>query len=155
MHHYAHQPYSNSQVTVLQWRQMKLKTKRILTDIGGYFLILAGVATGWIPGPGGIPLILGGLALLSINNKWAKDLREYLLENGGKAVKVLFPDRPHIQLLYDVAVVLLLALVAVLAWQHAAVWQISLAAFLFIVALLIAGLNRDRAVRIKDSIVKR
>jgi hypothetical protein len=133
---------------------MKQKTKRILTDIGGYLLILLGIASGWLPGPGGIPLVLAGLGLLSINNKWAMDLREYLLKNGGKVVQTLFPNKPHIQILYDIAVVLLLGLVAALAWQHAAMWQISLAVGLFFLALLIAGLNRDRAIRLKQTIVK-
>lgn len=136
-------------------KQMQSKTKRILTDIAGYGLILVGILLSPVPGPGGIPIILGGLALLSINNKWAHDLREYLLRNGGKLVKVLFPDLPHIQLLYDIVVVLLLGLVAVLAWMHAAVWQISLAAFLFLLAVLIAGLNRDRAARLKNSFSRR
>ena len=131
---------------------MKQKTKRILTDTAGYFLILLGIASGWLPGPGGIPLVLAGLGLLSINNKWAKDLRDYLLKNGGKAVKILFPANRFVQILYDIAVVLLLALVAVLAWHHAAVWQISLSIALFFVALLIAGLNRDRLTAIKNKL---
>lgn len=131
---------------------MKEKTKRILTDIAGYLLVLTGVATGWIPGPGGIPLVLAGLGLLSINNKWAKDLRDYLQKNGGKVVQVLFPDNRFVQIMYDVIVVLLIVLVGVLAWSHAALWQISLAVGLFFIALIIAGINRDRAVRLKSTI---
>ncbi|MDB5181560.1 MAG: putative transrane protein [Candidatus Saccharibacteria bacterium] len=134
---------------------MKEKTKRILTDIGGYLLILLGIASGWLPGPGGIPLVLAGLGLLSINNKWAKDLREYLQENGGKAIKVLFPQNQYIQILYDLVVVLLLILVGVLAWRHAALWQISLAIALFFIALLIAGINRDRAITLKAKLLRR
>lgn len=129
--------------------------KRIATDGAGYFLVAAGIALGWVPGPGGIPLILAGLGLLSINNRWARELREYLLAHGGKAAKLLFPDNRLVQILYDVAVVLLLLIVGVLAWRHAAVWQISLATALFFIALLIAGLNRDRATRLKKAIAKR
>ncbi len=128
--------------------------KRIATDTGGYLLILLGIASGWLPGPGGIPLVLAGLGLLSINNEWAKNLREWLLKNSGKAAEVLFPDNRWIQRLYDLATVLLLALVAALAWRHAAIWQISLATALFFIALLIAGLNRDRAARLKQKLRK-
>lgn len=128
---------------------MKNTPKRILTDAAGYFLILAGVATGWLPGPGGIPLVLAGLGLLSIHNKWAQELRDYLIKNGGKAVKILFPDNRYVQIMYDIIVVLLLALVAALAWQHSAIWQISLAVALFFIALLIAGTNRDRIKRLR------
>jgi lysylphosphatidylglycerol synthetase-like protein (DUF2156 family) len=126
------------------------KVKRILTDIAGYGLILLGIASGWLPGPGGIPLILAGLGLLSINNEWAKNLREWLLKNSGKAAKILFPDNRFVQILYDIAALLLLALTGVLAWRHAAIWQISLAIFLFCFALLIALMNRDRLQRFKS-----
>jgi hypothetical protein len=133
---------------------VKEKTKRILTDVAGYFLILAGVATGWIPGPGGIPLVLAGLGLLSIHNKWAMRIRDYLLDNGGKFVQILFPPNKYVQILYDIVVILLLVFVGVLIWMQSAIWQISLAVALFFIALLIAGLNRDRATRIKNSLKK-
>jgi hypothetical protein len=128
---------------------MTNKLKRILTDVAGYGLILLGIATGWLPGPGGIPLIVAGLGLLSINNKWAQDLRDYVLKNGGKLVKVLFPNNRFVEWLYDILVVLLLVLVAALAWRHAAWWQISLSIALFFIALFIASMNRDRLKRIR------
>lgn len=133
---------------------MTTTLKRIATDAGGYLLILLGIATGPIPGPGGIPLILAGLGLLSIHNVWARNLRDYLLEHGGRFVQVLFPPRRSIQILYDIVVGLLLVLVAVLAYRHAALWQISLAAALFFLAVLIALLNRDRAARLKRKITQ-
>lgn len=133
---------------------MQRHAKRIATDIAGYALLLLALASGWLPGPGGIPLALAGLGLLSINNKWAQDLRDYILAHGGKFVQILFPQNRFVQALYDFIVVLLLALVAVLAWRHAALWQISLATALFFIALLIAGLNRDRASRLKRKITK-
>lgn len=128
---------------------MSNKLKRIVTDAGGYGLILLGIATGWLPGPGGIPLVLAGLGLLSINNAWAKAIREWLMENSGKAVKILFPDNTFVQILYDIAVVLLLILTGVLTWRHAVIWQISLAIFSFFIALLVALMNRDRLERFK------
>lgn len=123
---------------------MKRNLKRIAIDAAGYFLIVAGIALGWLPGPGGIPLILAGLGLLSINNKWAEDLRNYLLKHGGKLVKILFPDNKYVQWLYDALVALLLAAVGLLEWRHSAVWQISLGVGLFFIALFVALMNRDR-----------
>jgi hypothetical protein len=128
---------------------MSNKIKRIATDFAGYFLILLGIASGWLPGPGGIPLIVAGLGLLSINNEWARKLRDYVLENGSKFVKMAFPDNQFVQWLYDIIVVLLWLLVGVLAWRHAAIWQISLAVALFFISIFIALLNRDRLARIK------
>lgn len=123
--------------------------KRIATDGAGYGLIILGVALGWLPGPGGIPLILAGLGLLSINNSWAERLRNYLLKHGGKLVQMLFPPNVVVQWMYDVLVAVLLVLVTIFAIHHAAVWQISLAAALFCLAVFIALLNRDRLDRFK------
>lgn len=136
------------------WPVMNNKFKRVITDIGGYSLVLLGISLGPLPGPGGIPLILAGLGLLSIHNIWASRLRDHLLQNGGKVVQFLFPQNRPIQLLYDLLVILLIILVGVLAWRHAALWQISLAIALFFLALLIAGLNRDRASRLRRKISK-
>jgi hypothetical protein len=129
--------------------------KRIATDAAGYFLILLGIAFGWLPGPGGIPLVVAGLGLLSINNKWAQDLRDYVLKNGSKLVKVLFPNNKFVEFLYDLLVAVLFVLVGFLAWQHAAIWQISLAIALFFIALFIALMNRDRLNRLKTRRQKR
>lgn len=128
---------------------LRRNLKRIATDTAGYLLLVASLLTGWIPGPGGIPLAVAGLGLLSINNEWAQRLRDYLLDNGGKFVKVLFPANPIVQWLYDILVVLLWILVVVLALSHAAAWQVGLAVALFFGALAIALLNRDRYERLR------
>jgi hypothetical protein len=123
--------------------------KRFATDAGGYILILAGIAFGWLPGPGGIPLIIAGLGLLAINNPWAARIRDHLLKRGGSFVKALFPTSPLIQWLYDVLALALLALSSVLAYQHAELWQISLSVASFFLALFIGSMNRDRLRRLK------
>jgi len=128
------------------WRR---NIKRILTDVAGYTLVLLGIAFGWVPGPGGIPLIIAGLGLLSINNEWARRLRAYLLTHGGRFVKKLFPPHPYIQWLYDLICVALLALVAVLAADRSPFWKVSLAIALFFLAIFIAAMNRERYERFK------
>lgn len=128
----------------------KRNTKRVAIDAAGYGLIIASALTGWLPGPGGIPLLIGGLGLLSINNVWAQRLRDYLLQHGGNFVKVIFPPNPWIQWLYDAIVVLLWIIVALLVWQHAAIWQVSLAVSLFFISVAIALLNRDRMDRFRN-----
>jgi len=134
---------------------MKQHLKRILTDAAGYGLIILGIAFGWLPGPGGIPLVLAGLGLLSINNAWARRLRDLLLRHGGTLVKILFPPVRWVQVAYDLGVILLLTLVAVLIWRHAALWQVSLSIVLFFIAILIASLNRDRYNRLKARLPRR
>ncbi len=131
---------------------MSSQLKRIFTDIGGYGLIVLGIALGWLPGPGGIPLVLAGLALLSLNNDWARRLRDWLIKNSGHLVVYIFPKNKYIQLAYDFIAVILLVVVAWLVTTESAIWQIGLASALFIFMILIVGVNRDRAVRIKRHI---
>jgi hypothetical protein len=123
---------------------IKRNAKRVATDAAGYGLIVLAVLTGWLPGPGGIPLALAGLGLLSINNEWARALRDYLLHHGGKIAKQVFPANAAIQICYDILVILLLILAGVLIFRHAAAWQISLAIFLLFLSLFIALMNRER-----------
>ncbi len=128
---------------------IRRNAKRIAVDAAGYLLLAAAVATGWLPGPGGIPLALVGLGLLSINNTWAKRLREWFLRSGGKATKTLFPRNPWVEWGYDVLVVLLLMLTAILEIQHASIWQIGLGTAAFFTALFVALTNRDRLNRLR------
>ncbi len=128
---------------------LRKHTRRILTDAAGYGLIILGATIGWLPGPGGIPLIVAGLGLLSINNVWAERLRAYLFAHGGKFVQILFPNNPLAQWLYDLLVLGLLIGVTVLAYRHDALWQISVATAGFFIALAIAFFNRGRNERFK------
>jgi len=129
---------------------IRRNAKRVAVDAAGYALLVLAVLTGWLPGPGGIPLAIAGLGLLSIHNKWARRLRDYLLKHGGELVKVLFPPNPIIQWLYDIVAVLLLLLVTVLAFQHDPLWKISAAVGLFFIAIFLAALNRDRYMRFRQ-----
>lgn len=47
---------------------------RIAVGVVGVLLILLAVATGWLPGPGGIPLAIAGLAVLASEFEWAQRL---------------------------------------------------------------------------------
>ena len=90
--------------------------RRILIDTAGYLLILLGILLSPLPGPGGIPLILTGLGLLSIENAWARRLKNYLQHHSLKLMTKLFPDRRHIQFSYDFLVLLLVT--TMLVWLH-------------------------------------
>lgn len=60
--------------SIVSKRQNHRLAKRLAIDIGGFGLILLGLLTGWLPGPGGIPLVLAGLGLLSLNYEWAEKI---------------------------------------------------------------------------------
>lgn len=151
MHHFLRQHQSLDAVCYnTGMNRLKRQAKRIATDTAGYLLILAAIATGWLPGPGGIPLAVAGLGLLSINNAWAMRLRVFVLKNSGKLATILFPPNPWIQWAYDALVVVLLATTAVLEARHASVLQMSLGVSAFFIAVLIALTNRDRLGSLKN-----
>lgn len=85
-----------------------LTPKRIAIDALGYLCILGSGLLGWLPGPGGIPLLLAGLGLLSINNDWAKRLLHFIRMRSESLRDVIFPDIPLIQWAWDIFVVLLI-----------------------------------------------
>jgi uncharacterized protein (TIGR02611 family) len=47
---------------------------RIVIGVVGGLLIIAAPLTGWLPGPGGIPLFIAGLAVLASEFEWAQRL---------------------------------------------------------------------------------
>jgi len=131
---------------------MTSKLKRIGIDAGGYFLILLGIASGWLPGPGGIPLVLAGLSLLSIHNEWAQRLRDYIIRDGSKFLRKLFPKHSLVQAAYDALSLALLGGAIWFALRHAALWQYSLAAILLALAILVACFNRERYHRLRSKL---
>lgn len=48
--------------------------KRLAIDIAGFGLIIIAPFLGWLPGPGGIPIFLAGLGILSLNYDWAENM---------------------------------------------------------------------------------
>lgn len=65
-----------------QWRQRlrdNPRTRgpyRVGVAVVGGLLIVAAALTGWLPGPGGIPLALVGLAVLASEFTWAQKILE-------------------------------------------------------------------------------
>ncbi len=134
---------------------LKRNTRRFVIDTAGYLLIVAAIATGWLPGPGGIPLLIAGLGLLSINNAWAKRLRMFVVKHGGKAVRILFPRWPWAEWAYDILAFLLLLLTLVLELHHANVWEMGLGVTAFFIALFIGLTNRERLQRLQSNIKRK
>lgn len=55
----------------------KLVVYRVVVGIVGVFFVALGFVTGPLPGPGGIPLVLLGLAILASEFEWAHRLMQY------------------------------------------------------------------------------
>ena len=59
--------------------------KRILRETGAWLLILIGVAGCVLPVIPGIPLLIGGLAILAVDRPWAARLLERVKEKWQQA----------------------------------------------------------------------
>jgi hypothetical protein len=126
--------------------------KRFGIDAAGYGLIILGLLTGWLPGPGGIPLILAGLGLLSIHNHWARKILIYFKENGDKFMKYLFPENPWIKALHDFFAVSLLISAVVLISAKVNAFTIGISIALIVLAIVDFMYNRKRWLRLTGKI---
>lgn len=114
----------------------------IFFDTLAVICVIAALLTGWLPGPGGIPLFIVGLSLLAINHEWAKRYIDILRSYADKLGDLIFI--PKLRLFFDLAAALLLVLGIGLLIRRSAWWMISLGVIsLFVSAVLLMG-NRNR-----------
>lgn len=118
--------------------------KIIVLDTLGVLLIIAAGLFGWIPGPGGVPLFLAGLALLSINHPWAARLLQRAKNGGSKIMTLLFPQTGLLPYMYDLGGVLLLAVALYVLNAYTQNLVRSAAFIVLFVSLGILVSNRQR-----------
>lgn len=106
---------------------------------------------GWLPGPGGLPLFLAGLGLLSINHDWAKRWLDKLKSKTTNFRQVLFPDNKHVKLIYDLLAFILLGLGLWLIERQVNRVVNALSLGVFGLALTVFLVNRDRIDRLRRS----
>lgn len=130
-------------------KNISKKLKTILIDIAGIILIILSGLLGWLPGPGGIPLLIAGLSLLSINHDWAQRWLMLIKEHGLKISDKLFNGSKKTNIIVDIigilflaAAVVVMALVTQSVFKTAAIWLIIVS------AVLLLG-NKDRYKKIK------
>jgi uncharacterized protein (TIGR02611 family) len=82
-HHHHHHILIEPEEDRWRWRRKiredkrKLAVYRIAVALLGLFLVALGFVSGPIPGPGGIPLILLGLAVWSSEFEWAHQVMQW------------------------------------------------------------------------------
>ena len=129
--------------------RVKHSLRRILIDLTGFGLLLLVPFLGPLPGPGGIPLILAALGLLSINHEWARQLRHYIARSGGTLTKRFFPDRSEVKLLYDFLTLCLIGCGLWLLFNKQTRFDLLLAYSVSTSGMLLFGLNRNRFDRLE------
>lgn len=64
-----------------RWKKVPRHIRRpIVLTVGLFFILLSG-SIGWLPGPGGIPLFLLGIAILSSEFHWAERVKQSILSH--------------------------------------------------------------------------
>ena len=128
--------------------------KRIALDGLGVFLIIIAVPIGWLPGPGGIPLVLIGLGLLAKNNKWAKNLMNNFEAKARHYSDIIMHANPVLKFALDIISFVALGLGIYLTLKmngsYAVVGMAPITSG-FILLLL----NRKRGIRIYNKLSRR
>ena len=107
-----------------EWRRRirqnprKLLFYRIGVGVLGGLLIIAAPLTGWLPGPGGIPLFIAGLAVLASEFEWAQRLL-YRVKDRVKALTAWTGKQPAWLKALGTLVLFVCVLVAI--WLYLAV----------------------------------
>lgn len=89
--------------------KIKSKARIYALNFLGILMLLLIPIIGPLPGPGGIPLLIGGLKLLSINNPWANSLMKFIERECSNLSDLIFLENKKVQLAFDIFVVLGLA----------------------------------------------
>jgi uncharacterized protein (TIGR02611 family) len=63
-----------------RWKRVPSSVRRPVVFIAGSLFIIAAGLTGWLPGPGGIPLFLIGVAILATEFEKAQRFRDWVLK---------------------------------------------------------------------------
>lgn len=62
------------------WQKTPRAVRRPIVLVVGMIFVIAAGLTGWLPGPGGIPLFLIGITILATEFAWAQRLRDFTLK---------------------------------------------------------------------------
>jgi hypothetical protein len=129
--------------------------KVIILDILGVAFMLAGLLTGWLPGPGGIPLFIIGLSLLAVNHEWAERYIDLLKKHANHLGEFIFVSNPRIQQAYDILAPIVISVGIFMLIRHSALWMVSLGIFATFMGITFLLGNRHRYKRIKKKLLKK
>ena len=122
--------------------------QRIAIDILGFSMVIAAPLTGWLPGPGGIPLFVAGLGLLSLNHEWAERyLQKFEKQREEFRDKYLMADS-RVSKIIDLVCLSLMAIGLYFAVTSAEVLIRGLGLGTFSISLIVLLSNQKRFERI-------
>lgn len=132
--------------------KIKHVTQLVVLDTLAVVVMLLAIATGWLPGPGGIPLFIIGLSLLSVNHEWAERYIDQLKEYADRVSDLIFI--PRLRVFFDIIAPFLAIAGALFIVYQSAIWMISFGAFCLGISLVSFFGNRNRWDRFKKRLRK-
>jgi hypothetical protein len=132
--------------------KIKHVTQLVVLDTLAVVVMLLAIATGWLPGPGGIPLFIIGLSLLSVNHEWAERYIDQLKEYADRVSDLIFI--PRLRVFFDIIAPFLAIAGALFIVYQSAIWMISFGAFCLGMSLVSFFGNRNRWDRFKKRLRK-
>ncbi len=124
--------------------KLKKYGKIILFDTLAVFCFIGVILFGWLPGPGGIPLLLIGIALLAVNHDWAESWLESVKHKGISYKKYLFPDKKWLRHTYDLLSVVFTIIGIFLIRENNNRLVDAIGALLIYGSIFLFVFNRDR-----------
>jgi len=127
---------------------MKRKTKAILIDVLGFTLVLAAAPIGWLPGPGGIAVLILGLSLLATNHEWAERIMNRVKRELTTANQKVSEADPLTKWAIDIFGILFIIIAVFLVTQFTqSLAKTSAISFVIVgISLLLTNRNRHKAV---------
>lgn len=65
----------------IRWKRVPSRVRRPVVLTIGLVIVLLSGTVGWLPGPGGIPIFLLGIAVLSSEFHWAQRFKQLILDS--------------------------------------------------------------------------
>ncbi len=134
---------------------MKQKTKAILVDILGFTLIIVAIPISWLPGPGGIPIIILGLSLLATNHEWAERIMNRLKKEVSKASQRVSEADPATKWGIDIMGIIFIAAAVLLLTQFTRSVATTAAISLSIGAVVLLLTNQNRYLKLWRKLFKK
>ncbi len=131
---------------------MKQRTKALLVDILGFSLIIMSPFLGWLPGPGGIPMLILGLSLLANNHEWAERILERVKHHVGKAAEQISGSDPVTKWGIDILSVVFIAGAVILITQFTRSIAMTAAISFTIVGITLLLTNQNRYCRLWEKL---
>lgn len=136
-------------LSVVSKRKNHSLVKRLAIDIAGFGLIIISPFLGWLPGPGGIPIFLAGLGILSLNYDWAENLlKDFEKKRVEFTDKYLMTDKKTSRIIDTLSILIIVAgIIAVVYIDNFILRLLSFGALTLGVLILISNQKRiDRIV---------